>query len=263
MASSGLPTTSLSTSVMTCAGAASRARPPPLTVSRCLRTTLISLIVAPLRSSASVVCCRSSSEMSSAGRVSSAEPPPEIDAHHQVALVGLFEQLDDRPRRLARPPRPAPDGWLRECAPRGSAPTGRSGTVTLPSTGTASPSTSSTAAAIGADALPAPTTSTRRSSTERVATGRPRASPSASTLSARRTAWPGSTAARAARRTLSSSGLTRGHVDRFAARQRRCRRARSTTESGWKSRSITSAAIRQLRPMLQAGRNARALADDA
>src|ERR1051326_9074678 len=78
---------------------------------------------------------------------------------------------------------------------------------------------SSTAAAIGAEAFPAPTTTTRckrRRSYAALST----TSESPSRRTNRRTARPGSTAASAAARTLSSGCLTsRGHVDRFAAGQ--------------------------------------------
>ena len=60
------------------AGAAAAASRPPLIAERCLRTALISPIVAPQRSKARVTACLSSSVMPGAGRASSAEPPPEM-----------------------------------------------------------------------------------------------------------------------------------------------------------------------------------------
>jgi hypothetical protein len=50
---------------------------PPLIAERCLRTALISVIVAPERKSARVTACLSSRVRPGAGRESKAEPPPE------------------------------------------------------------------------------------------------------------------------------------------------------------------------------------------
>src|SRR5437764_801449 len=90
-----------------------------------------------------------------------------------------------------------------------------------------SSTTSSTAAAIGAEALPAPTTMTRRKSESTYSV--PEAEkPVEVRVSARRTASPGSTAARAAASAessaaaaLSGSWLARSDIDRFTAGQQR------------------------------------------
>ena len=55
-----------------------RASRPPLIAERCLRTQLISLMFAPLLSSALFKACLSSSVIPGAGRESKAEPPPDI-----------------------------------------------------------------------------------------------------------------------------------------------------------------------------------------
>ena len=60
------------------AGAAATASRPPLIADRCLRTQLISLMLAPLLSSALFKACLSSSVIPGAGRESKAEPPPDI-----------------------------------------------------------------------------------------------------------------------------------------------------------------------------------------
>ena len=72
------PGTSEIARVTTRAGAAAAASRPPLIAERCLRTVLISPIVAPERSSARVTACLSASVRPGAGSASSAEPPPEI-----------------------------------------------------------------------------------------------------------------------------------------------------------------------------------------
>ena len=76
--------TSESSRDSTRAGAARRASWPPLMREMCLRTALISWMVAPQASSSRVVACFSSSVMPSAGRGSRAEAPPEIEAEHEV-----------------------------------------------------------------------------------------------------------------------------------------------------------------------------------
>ena len=77
MAGSSAGTSEIS-SVTTVAGAQAMARRPPLICDRCLRTQLISVMVAPLRSKARLRSCFCASVMPSAGMLSSAEPPPEI-----------------------------------------------------------------------------------------------------------------------------------------------------------------------------------------
>ncbi len=74
------PGTSLIASVTTRAGEAAAASRPPLIAERCFRTAFISVIVAPLASSARFTACLSASVSPSAGKASSADPPPEISA---------------------------------------------------------------------------------------------------------------------------------------------------------------------------------------
>ena len=78
MTAGSSPGTSEIARVTTAAGAAAAASRPPLIADRCLRTVLISPIVAPERSSARVTACLSASVRPGAGNASSAEPPPEI-----------------------------------------------------------------------------------------------------------------------------------------------------------------------------------------
>ena len=94
--------TSESSRDSTRAGAARRASCPPLMREMCLRTALISWMVAPQASSSRVVACFSSSVMPSAGRGRSADAPPEI-------------------RQITRSSRPAAGGDLRRCARAGDA----------------------------------------------------------------------------------------------------------------------------------------------
>ena len=74
-------------SATTRAGAAARAKRPPLMAERCLRTQFISEIVAPLFKSALLTACFSSSVTPSAGSAMSAEPPPEISASTRSSSV--------------------------------------------------------------------------------------------------------------------------------------------------------------------------------
>ena len=71
------PGTSEIASVTARAGQAAAARRPPLTAERCLRTQLISEMVAPDRSNSPVTARLSASETPGAGAASSADPPPE------------------------------------------------------------------------------------------------------------------------------------------------------------------------------------------
>ena len=80
MTSRSSPITSLSIRHSMAAGQASRASCPPLTIEMCLRTALISWILAPHASSNFVTACFSSSVTGGAGAGSSAEPPPDIRA---------------------------------------------------------------------------------------------------------------------------------------------------------------------------------------
>ena len=77
MTAGSSPGTSEIANVTTRAGAAAAASRPPLIAERCLRTVLISPIVAPQRNSARVTACLSLSDSPGAGSVNSAEPPPE------------------------------------------------------------------------------------------------------------------------------------------------------------------------------------------
>ena len=73
------PGTSEIARVSTRAGAAAAASRPPLIADRCLRTALISPIVAPrARATRRVTACLSARVSPGAGSASSAEPPPEI-----------------------------------------------------------------------------------------------------------------------------------------------------------------------------------------
>jgi hypothetical protein len=157
--SSGLPTTSLSTSVTSVAGLAARASWPPLTRLICLRRQLIALIVAPHASSASVVACKSA-RVRPAGASSSAEPPPDSNTITRSSAPALSSKA--RMRRPASSP-----AWFGIGCAASMIATRAVGAACPVLTTTrppliAAPNTSSTARAIGAPALPAPTTRTRR-----------------------------------------------------------------------------------------------------
>ncbi len=92
------------------AGWAARARPPPLTRERCLRTVLISCMVAPHASRSCVTDCLSSRVTPSAGATRSADPPPEI---RQMTRSRLPAPLtNDRISSAPRIPLSSGTGWL-------------------------------------------------------------------------------------------------------------------------------------------------------
>ena len=64
-----------------------RASLPPLIRDRCLRTTFISPIGAPERSSARLTCCFCAKLTPSAGAIQFAEPPPEISTSNRSSAV--------------------------------------------------------------------------------------------------------------------------------------------------------------------------------
>ena len=76
MLSSLSPSTSLSTTMNTCAGAQSCANLPPLTLDKCLRMVLISTMSAPQAKSWLEMSCMSAKVAPSAGSSNNAEPPP-------------------------------------------------------------------------------------------------------------------------------------------------------------------------------------------
>ncbi len=152
------PTTSERTRVTTRAGAAARARPPPLRRERCLRTVLSSVMPAPARMSRAVTADLSSRLRPGTGAGSSAEAPPESSTRTMSSAV--------RPRTMASAacaactPRASGSGWparssrVRRRGGPGALDTAR------PSASRA-PRTCSAAAAIAGAALPAARTSTR------------------------------------------------------------------------------------------------------
>ena len=73
----------------------------------CLRTALISWMIAPHSSSSPVMACFSASVTGAAGAGSRAEPPPDITRDHQVALAGLLRYAAMR----RAPPTPASSGF--------------------------------------------------------------------------------------------------------------------------------------------------------
>ncbi len=103
MTAGSSPGTSEIASVSTGAGQAASASRPPLIADRCLRTQLISPMLAPERSSAAVSARFSASVMPAAGAASRAEPPPEISASTRSCCgqPRNFAQ-NARRRRLAR-----------------------------------------------------------------------------------------------------------------------------------------------------------------
>ena len=227
MASSGLPTTSLSTSVTTLRRRRQARQPAALDRVQVLAHD-VDLVDGGAAAQQRVGRLLQVLERDAVGRQASAGPSRRPRSRRRPGRRSSASSSSSTMARVASTPAASGTGWLAsrmrtarvgaDCPYR---------TVTLPSTGTRSPSTSSTAAAIGAEALPAPTTSTRRTSRQRIApvrrrtsaVGRPRAS-------ARRTAWPGSTAARrrAARTAIEARRLPR--AARRAAAELRARRPR-------------------------------------
>ena len=152
------PGTSEIAIVTTRAGIAAAASRPPLIAERCLRTALISLIVAPERSSARVTACLSASVMPGAGSESRAEPPP--DTRNTNWSSDPSPRARSRMRCAAACPAASGTGWL------ASTISIRSHGTPWPWRVTTSPLSSpghrpSKARAIAADALPAPTTTVR------------------------------------------------------------------------------------------------------
>ena len=89
--------TSERTRVAVRAGYARRAKLPAFACSRCLRRVLISLMLAPQRSSREVRRCRSSRVKPGVGEVSKADPPPEMRKRTRSLSPALSEQLHDLP----------------------------------------------------------------------------------------------------------------------------------------------------------------------
>jgi len=78
MVSSESPTTSDRIKVSAAAGDIQRVNPPPLTVSMCFRSVLISSILAPQTNSKRISACISCKVIPGAGAENKADPPPEI-----------------------------------------------------------------------------------------------------------------------------------------------------------------------------------------
>ncbi len=131
------------------------ASPPPLTNDKCFLTTLISLIVAPLRSSRRVVRCLSASVTPATGAGSRLDAPP--DKRTISRSRGVRRCVRSRSRRVAWRPARSGIGWAASTtAIRLVASVWPVLTMTSPSSNLV-PSAVSTACAILADALPAPT----------------------------------------------------------------------------------------------------------
>ena len=113
MTSRSSPITSESSSASTAAGAARRASCPPLMREMCLRTALISWMLAPQASSRRVVACFSSSVMGVAGSGSSADAPPEIRQSTRSSGAACGGDFGDARARRRRRARRAPDGRTR------------------------------------------------------------------------------------------------------------------------------------------------------
>ena len=82
------------------AGAAARASRPPLIADRCLRTQLISLMFAPLLSSALFRACLSSSVIPGAGKRQQSRAAARYQAEHQVVRAEAFDEIEDPAGRL-------------------------------------------------------------------------------------------------------------------------------------------------------------------
>ncbi len=96
------PGTSEITRLTTAAPPAASASLPPLIADRCLRTQLISRIVAPLFSNSRVSCCLSASVTGPAGSASSDDPPP--DSRHSSRSSGVSCDVAASARRTAVSP---------------------------------------------------------------------------------------------------------------------------------------------------------------
>ena len=203
------PTTSESTSVTTRAGAAARARPPPLSHDRCLRTAFVSWIVAPARRRSAVVRALSSSVTPSAGEGRSADAPPESSTSSRSSRPR--SRASASTSAAAARPRASGTGWLavRSCT-RSSGPC--AAVETASPADRRSPSTSSAARAIGTAALPTATIATRpRPSRWRT--------PAASRTPARSFSWRrtrrwGSAATSASRRMACAAARRRARLQR-------------------------------------------------
>ena len=103
------PTTSERTRATTRAGAAARARPPPLSRERCLRTVLSSAMEAPARSRCAVTAAFSSRVTPSAGAGSRAEAPPERRSTSVSSLPRPCARASTA--RAAARPRASGSGW--------------------------------------------------------------------------------------------------------------------------------------------------------
>ena len=103
------PGTSEMRSVTTRAGVAAAASRPPLIAERCLRTELISAMVAPEAMSRAVAACLSASLRPGAGRLRSAEPPP--DKRHRTRSPAVSPETISRMRAAAARPAASGTGW--------------------------------------------------------------------------------------------------------------------------------------------------------
>jgi len=153
-ASSGEPTTSLTMSVTTRAGAAACASRPPAMRDRCLRTAFTSAMGAPARISACVAARRSVSVTPATGAGQSADAPPE--SRQSTTSPSPARRATSSAATAAARPCASGTG----CAASQTSILGGSdvrvpcGTVTVPPA-IASPSTSSAPSAIPAAAFPA------------------------------------------------------------------------------------------------------------
>src|SRR5450756_522316 len=93
------------------AGYAWRASRPPLMRERCLRTVLISPMVAPERSSARVTACLSAKVTPAAGAIQLAEAPPDISTNTRSEAVTL--SANSSARKAASRPAPVSYTHLR------------------------------------------------------------------------------------------------------------------------------------------------------
>ena len=105
--SSGSAMMSESTTVITCAGAHSWAKRPPLTAESRLRMVFISTMSAPLASNWEVISCSSAPGMR--GFSNSAEPPPEI--RQSTVSSAVSPRTRDWMRRAASSPAASGTGW--------------------------------------------------------------------------------------------------------------------------------------------------------
>ena len=78
------------------AGEARRASRPPLMRERCLRTVLISPMVAPERNSVRVTVCLSANDTPSAGAIQLAEAPPDISTSTRSSAPALSASASAR-----------------------------------------------------------------------------------------------------------------------------------------------------------------------